>query len=241
MLAAVGLCACAAAAEAPQPPCAGVPLPRYPDIDAPPAVRVWERSAWNPPPCTGWQPLSQATVVATAARFGSAGGVDGLRRRIGAVSGLEGLRYWSTTSQRWQPLILTAWALSGPDLDRRRPDFSLDEIAAGRTLYLRQEDNIFGKAAYRLRIREVSATRLVFAAENAGAIRYLGIPAFQPGDIQSICFLEQESKDAWRYYSLARFGGPAGLLNEASLINRAVASYRYLAGIPADREPPAAR
>ena len=48
----------------------------------------------------------------------------------------------------------------------------------------------------------------------------------------------------WRYYSIARTGRNASRLatgHESSSINRAVAFYRSLAGIPTDQEPPAAR
>jgi hypothetical protein len=62
--------------------------------------------------------------------------------------------------------------------------------------------------------------------------------------MQSIYFLDRESDDVWRYYSIVRTGKNAnGLIagNEASSVNRAVAFYRYLAGIPTDQEPPAER
>jgi hypothetical protein len=73
-------------------------------------------------------------------------------------------------------------------------------------------------------------------------MRYLRMPIFRPGGMQSITFLDRESQDVWRYYSILRTGKNASLLaagHEASSINRAVAFYRYLAGIPTDKEPPA--
>jgi hypothetical protein len=182
--------------------------------------------------------------VVTVGRFRHSSGIEGLRRRIGAVSELAGMLYWSTTNQRWQPLIVDAYALSGPSGDQRRKDFSPDEIVESRSLYAQQEDNLFGKATYRIRIASASGDRLVVATENSSTIRYLSISLFPPGEIQTICFLERESKDVWRYYSIARTGKQASLLtsgHEGSLINRAVAAYRYMAGIPTDREPPASR
>jgi hypothetical protein len=62
--------------------------------------------------------------------------------------------------------------------------------------------------------------------------------------MQSIYFLDRESDGVWRYYSIARTGRNASRLaagHAASSINRAVAFYRALAGIPTDQEPPAAR
>jgi hypothetical protein len=170
--------------------------------------------------------------------------MDGLRRRIGAVSGLKGLLYWSTSGGRWQPLIVDASALSGPSPEQRRADFRVDEIAAGRTLYLLQEDNLAGKAVYRMEIVSLSPERLVFRTENQAPVRYLGLPILAAGEIQAATFLERERGGVWRYYSVVRTGKGASLLtggHEASIINRAVASFRHLAGIPADQEPPAAK
>jgi hypothetical protein len=80
--------------------------------------------------------------------------------------------YWSATRKQWQTLVLDAYASPGPDSDLRRPDFSVNELAEGRTLFFQQEDNVFGKAAYRMHIRSVSTGRLVFGVENASTIQY---------------------------------------------------------------------
>jgi hypothetical protein len=131
--------------------------------------------------------------------------------------------------------------LSEPVDDRRRKDFSPDEMAEGRSLYFQQEDNLSGKAIYRMRIRTVSPDRLVFDTENISAICYLLIPLFSPGDMQSIYFFDRESQDVWCYYSIVRMSQnacPLPAKNKASAINRAVAFYRYLVGIPTDMEPP---
>jgi hypothetical protein len=231
----------------PQPPCGGTTLPPYPDLENSPAVRVWDRAAsgrdWTPPACTGWTDPGFTTLVVTVARFRHESGVEGLLRRIGAISGLAGMRYWSTTHKRWQTLIIDAHALSGATRDRRREDFRPGEMTEGKSLYFQQEDNLSGEAIYRMRIREVSSDCLVYDTENTSTVRYLLMPLFQPGEIQSIYFLERESRDVWRYYSILRTGKHASLLTsgyEASSINRAVAYYRYLAGIPTEKEPPAA-
>jgi hypothetical protein len=95
-----------------------------------------------------------------------------------------------------------------------------------------------------MHITETSADRLVFDVENASIIRYLFVTLFHPGEVQSIYFLDRESAKVWRYYSIVRTGKNAnGLIagNESSAVNRAVAFYRYLVGIPSDQEPPAAR
>jgi len=62
--------------------------------------------------------------------------------------------------------------------------------------------------------------------------------------MQSIYFLDRESEGVWRCYSIVRAGKNANRLvegNGSSAINRAVAFYRFVAGIPTSQEPPAAR
>jgi hypothetical protein len=249
LLTLIPCCEVAAQADSgPQLPCGGEALPGYPEVDSSPTVKVWDRSElgreWLPPGCTGWSTPGFSTLVVTVARFQYGDDADSLLRHIGAISELAGTRYWSTTHKRWQTLIPKAYALSGPAGDQPRKDFSPDEMAEGQTLYFHQEDNLSGKAVYQMRILKVSPDRLVVSTENVSTLRYLLIPLFQPGEIQSVYFLERESPDVWRYYSIARTGKNASSLtagHEASSINRAVAYYRQMAGIPTDSEPPAAR
>jgi hypothetical protein len=170
-------------------------------------------------------------------------GVDGLRRRIGSVSQTAGMLYWSTTRKRWQTLILDAHAVLAPDQDHSRADFTLEEIAGGRTLFFHQKDNTFGQMTYRMYIRDCSAQRLVCEVENISTIRYLIGLVLHPREIQSLYYFNQDSANVWRYYAITRTNGGIGTLlkgREASIINRAVASYRHIVGIPTDQEPPAA-
>jgi hypothetical protein len=251
MAAAVLCCAVVHGAEmgaAPQPPCGGATFPAYPNAGDAPVVKTWDRSDlgrnWTPPACTGWTAPGFSTLVVVAARFRSADGFPGLLRHFGAISELTGMRYWSTTRKRWQTLIVDAYALSAETGNRRRKDFSMDEMAEGRSLYFQQADNVSGRAVYRMLVLTASPDRLVVETENVTTMRYLLLPVFPPGEMQSIYFLEREPDDVWRYYSISRTGRNASWLtagHEASSINRAVAFYRYLAGIPTDQEPPAAR
>jgi len=240
--------AVAVAEPGPQPPCGVESTPLYPDLEHSPAFKVWDRASmgrdWMPPACLGWSTPGFATLLTTVARFRYSGGANELLGRIGRISGLISIRYWSTTRQHWTPLIVSASALAGPQGARHRQDFSMPELAQGSTLYFQQSDNTSGKATYQLRIVGVSADRLIFETENITAMRYLLVPIFPPHEFQAIYFLERESPEVWRYYSIARTGKDAnGLANghDASTINRAMAFFRYLAGIPTDQEPPAAR
>jgi hypothetical protein len=232
----------------PQPPCGTDPFPPYPGLDSPPVVTFWSESefghSWRPPACTSWGEAGFSTLITTVGRFHYTSGLEGLRRHIGAISKLEGMRYWSTTHKQWQTLIVKAYALNGPPPSLRRPDFTPDEVREGQVLYLEQADNLSGRAVYRMHIAEASPDRLVFDIENVSVMRYFFVTLFDPGEMQSIYFLDRESDSIWRYYSIARTGRNASRLaagHESSSINRAVAFYRSLIGIPPDQEPPAAR
>jgi hypothetical protein len=232
----------------PRPPCGENPVPPYPGLDSPPIVKFWSESdfgrTWRPPACTGWAGMGYSTLITTVARFRSAAGAGGLLRRIGAILELTGMRYWSTTHKQWETLIVHAYASTGAPPAQRRADFTADEMKAGRVLYFEQVDNLSGSAIYRMHIAEASADRLVFDVENVSIMRRLLLTLFHPGEMQSVYFLNRQSASVWRYYSIARTGRNASRLtagHESSSINRAVAFYRSLVGIPTDQEPPAAR
>jgi hypothetical protein len=208
-------------------------------------VKFWRESAfghdWKPPACTSWAEAGFSTLTTTGARFRYTSGAEGLLGRIGGISELAGMRYWSTTHQRRQTLIVSANAVTG---NNRRQDFTPEEMREGKTVYFEQVDNLSGKAIYRMHIAEASADRIVFDVQNVSVMRYFFVTLFPPGEMQSVYFLDRESNDIWRYYSMARTGRNASRLatgHASSSINRAVAFYRSLVGIPTDQEPPAAR
>ena len=236
------------AQSGPQPPCGVDSIPPHPSLADSPAVKFWHPAElgehWRPPACTGWTGEGFSTLVTTAARFRHASGMEGLLLQSGAISSLVGVRYWSTTHKQWQTLIPDAYAVTSAQGTQRRKDFTVEELTPGNVLYFQQADNLSGKAIFRLHIAEATEDRLVFDVANVTLMRYLFIPLFHPGEMQSIYYLDRESDEVWRYYSMARTGKNASSLtigHEASWINRSVAFFRRVAGVPTDREPPAAR
>ena len=232
----------------PLPPCGTEPNPAYPDVDRQSIVKSWSKSdlgrGWRPPVCTGWTEVGFSTLVTISARFSYTSETDSLLHHIGAISQLSGLRYWSTTHKQWRTLIANAYALDDSKPAHGRQDFTSSELKEGKVLYFEQVDNLSGKATYRMHIIEASANRIVFDVENVSTLRYYFIPIFHPGELQSMYFLDRESDKVWRYYSIVRTGKNAnGLIagSESSSLNRAVAFYRFLVGIPTTQEPPAAR
>ena len=194
----------------PQLPCGREAVPSYPDLSDAPTVTYWGRSSmgsdWKPPACTGWTAEGFSTLVTTVGRLRAPPGTEGLLRRIGAISQLPGVRYWSTTHSRWQTLIVDAHALTGSLGEHSRVDFSPDEIKAGAVSYYEQRDNLAGQAVYRMHIIEASENRIVFEVENVTTMRYVLVPLFRPGELQTIYFLDRDMQDVWRYYAVSRTG-----------------------------------
>jgi hypothetical protein len=232
----------------PKPPCSNEVNPRYPDLDRPVALKSWSAAEvgreWEPPTCLSWDSNGFTTLVTTVATFRSQAEEAGFLHNFGAISQWKGLRYWSVTHKQWRTLITDGYALSAPQGGQRRADFAANEMAQGNVLYFEQENNLTGKGTYRMQIARASNDHIEIKIDNASAIRYLLVPVLHTGDLQSVYFLDRESGDNWRYYSIVRTGKSASRLlagNGSSAINRTVAAYRHIVGIPDTTEPPAAR
>jgi hypothetical protein len=224
--------------------------PGFPSVGSPPRIATWNESElkqgqWQPPACTGWPATSSSRlVVAVAGSVRSDGSIDQLLARIAAISKARDIQYWSTTDKSWRPLAYDASALTGPDAKGRRADFSVAELSKGAQLYYWENDSRSGEIIYRLNVRERSPERAVIASGNVIAVRRFLMTLFPPGTLQSVVFIQRLSSHSWGIYILSRIDNEASLLaegHEASYINRAVALYRQIAGIPTNAEPPAAR
>ncbi len=240
------LAAMAQAADGPQPPCAGEALPAYPPAGQPPVARAWFAEelgeAWMPDACLGWPGGAGLVVVALAGRFAEDQGMAAIQRRLGAISAQNGILYWSATRQVWRPLFAETWALSGPDRERRRGDFPPEQLTPGSELFVWQKpSDPYSGGVYRLSLIASSGQQLELAEVNVTPQTFLGMTVFPVGGQQARLWIEAEVPGRYRYYAISRLSGtlPFGL-PRASAINRAVALFRYAAGIATDLEPPAA-
>ena len=110
-------------------------------------------------------------------------------------------------------------------------------------LYYWMDDSRSGSVVYRMHVHERDPQRLVLASENASPVQARFVTLFPPGAMQTVEFLERRGADLWEYYLLTRIDQHASIFadgNEASYINRAIARYRQIAGIPTEQQPPAA-
>jgi hypothetical protein len=186
---------------------------------------------------------SAATWITVASIVQSSNNLDAFIERFGSVSTLLAVRYWSTTEQKWRPLVLSASAIASSNATTPRADYSLAELVTGEDRYYSVTDSRSGRAVtYRLRLWPSQPTGLVVEIANVDAIKQWGITLYAPGGLHTLYFLRKQSPAAWAYYSITRIL-PNSFLAEGhdkSFINRAVAVYRHIVGLPTDAEPPSA-
>jgi hypothetical protein len=192
--------------------------------------------------CTGIPDGEFKMVVAVSGTFRFDGDADKLLERLGAASAMQGIRYWSVTDKKWRELITESGAVDSPSSTQRRGDFTAAEMKQGKDLYFVQRDSrSTGEVVYRMRVLEAAKDRLVIETENVSRVRSYIFTLFKPGELRTIHYLSRQSPGVWNYYALTLIGASQSDSHAPSLINRAVALYRYVAGQPTDQEPPLAR
>lgn len=243
-----------------QPPCEGNSVPGYGRPGQAPTYAILDSTTidqvgWKVPVCTGWPPAARSqAVVAVAGSFNFSGPIDVLLGRIAAISQLPHDFYWSASTPGWRPIATDAYALTGADPARRGPDFSPSKLVTGAQLYYWENDSRTGKGIYRMTVRERADDHVVIATENLTPIAFalygISLAMSKPGQTQNELFLTRTSPDVWAVFILVRLGDgsvPWFLPRskeealDKSLANHAVATFRRIAGIPTNLEPPAIR
>lgn len=225
--------------------CAMPQEPPAAEVGAEPRIRVWSDKSladWLPPACTGWAPQKSGAVVALSGSFRHEGDASVLLRRLGAVSSLRGLRYWSVSDRDWRVLVTDAAALETGNPERRRADFSPAEIRTGSEMHFTQADSrSSAEVRYRLRVLASGGDRIAVTTENTSPVKLMLFTLFDPGELRAAYFLEHRGGGIWNLYALSTAAGSSAAGNEASLINRAAAFYRHFSGMAGDARPPMAR
>lgn len=242
----------AIAQNLPVPPCAGSPYPAAGAVGESLNQLVWIGAEvpddWSPPGCTGWAEGPSRALLAAAGRFRMAGDSSTMAARLAAISGLEDLVYWSSSRGRWRNLFREAVALSGPDAQTPREDFAADDLVPGAGLYyLSEEDNPTAAVFYQMLVHERTEDRLLVETVNRSSLQakllFIRREVAAPGEFRQLYYIEREAGEVWRFYALMRMTGAGGLAgtSAANYRNRTEAYFRYLAGLPMTREPPASR
>jgi hypothetical protein len=230
-----------------EPTClsAGVP-PLYAPLNAPPIAQATRVPSGAAPPagasCFGKSDPA-ATWVTVASIVQTSDSQSAYIERFGSISRLRAVQYWSTTDQKWRPMVSSASAIVSTNSRLPRADYSLAELVTGEDRYYSMTDSRLGRAVtYRLRLWQSQPTGLVVEIANVDAIKQWGITLYAPGGLHTLYFLKKQSPAIWAYYSITRIV-PNSFLAEGhdkSYINRAVALYRHIVGLPTDAEPPSA-
>ncbi|MDX1375963.1 MAG: DUF6675 family protein [Burkholderiales bacterium] len=246
-LAAAGmLLALGAQAQAqPVPPCRASETqvhPAFGPLDGAPNVASWrDIDLSGAPACLGPLRAPMEVVIALAGRFRAPLSLEDMARRVGAISHTEGLRYWSVTDEGWRTLLSEAYAVRGAESEARRADFSAAEVLSGEPLYTLQRDTrTTGPNRYRLVGRRAGPNRIVVESANVTPLRFVFVELYAPEALRVVHILERLEPGVWAAYTVSAVR--SGTLEQAprSVINRAAAYYRYLAGVPSDRDPPLA-
>jgi hypothetical protein len=154
---------------------------------------------------------------------------------------MKGIRYWSVTKKRWADLITHASALNGPR-GGERADFAAADMRTGEDLaFVQRDTGSTDEVVYRMRIVKAEEEQIIVEVENVTPLKFIVVTLFEPGELRTAHFLTRGADDVWNYYLLTAVNGSKAEGFKASIINRAAALYRHIAGQQTDREPPVAR
>jgi hypothetical protein len=223
----------------------GVP-PLFAPLNAPPIAQAIRVPTGAAPPagasCFGKSDSAVWITVASIVRTSDS--QTTFIERFGSISALSAVQYWSTTDQKWRPMVSSASAIVSASSTLPRADYSPAELVTGEDRYYSMSDTRSGRAVtYRLRLWQNQPAELVVDITNVDAIKQWGITLYAPGGLHTLYFLKKQSPDIWAYYSITRVVPNSFLAagHDKSYINRAVALYRYIVGLQTDAEPPSAR
>lgn len=229
----------------PHPACEAGATGSFPAPGTPPIIKVVrgdDLAHWTPP--CHWMAESKSTlVVALTGSFRFDGPMTAIVKKIGQLSALKQVRYWSVTDKKWGPLVLDGGALLGPNPDQRRNDFEAPELVQDANLFYWENDPRFGKAVYNLRVLDKTPDAVVVGTQNVTSLRRFLFTLFKPGALQSILMIQRVSPGVVRVDILNRTTDGISSLargHEDSYANRENALFRYLAGAKTDAEPPIA-
>lgn len=209
-----------------------------------PAVRIYRaedlaHAKWEPPACSGWNiDAPTRLIVEMTGSFRFDGSLEDLIARVGAISNLRSIRYWSTTASKWRPLFNDASALKSQSPSDHRVDFAAHELTRGTPLYYWVDDSRLGDIVYKVQEKTDGPSRAIILTENVNVIDPYFVRVFEPGDLHSMDVLSQISPGLWRIYSVSRIGRGSPLLavaSDRSFVNRASALFNYIANTPLPR------
>ena len=223
--------------------CGNAPPPAYPAPDKPALVQSWLRGGHQDgalPDCSGLRTHDFELLVRVTARFASPLDAAAMVGRLGAVSSLKGMDYWSYSEKKRQLLIRESFAVDLPGSMKPRADFGVAELRSGAVLFFAQSDNRAATLVpYSLQLLSAGHERLVLRVENIGDLRYMGLKVVAAHEMQWVMALEPLATGHWGYRSLlgiGRLGLGGAEQHRLSNLARSVALFDHLARCQTDIE-----
>lgn len=189
-----GLCAAAAPLPLrawgadPVPQCGKAAPPAYPPVDKPPLIQCWVDGLRQDGPLPDCSPLRQqdaVLVIRLTASYVAPGTLDDQLARVGAVSVLKGMPYWSFTDKQRQPLIREAYAIESAESMKPRADFSVGELKRGQDVFFAHSDNRSSALVpFVMRLTQQDATGFALRVESLGDIKFMGFTVLAAHEIQ---------------------------------------------------------
>ena len=226
------------------PPCEGTPQPAYAHPGGAPAIASWTESdnaAWQASPCLRWTADRTRLVTALSASL-HADSLDELLARYGALSRYRSIRFWSIMHQAWENFVTAAGFTDGPDARFTYPDLVPDDFQTGKEFYYYEIDRA-GRTLHQMTVRHRSDSKAEITTENLTAVRFGIFTIFEPHALKTATFIERQATGEWGYYQTIGVGQGSDFIavrSTSPYINRLIAFYRYMAGIPTDSLPPVA-
>jgi hypothetical protein len=221
-------------------------LPAYTQPGGSPTIAVWteadaNRAPWQGAPCLHWTSGQTRMVTALAASI-AANSLDELLDRYGSLSTYKSIRFWSVMHQTWEDLVVSAGFVDGPQANYSQRDQTSADFQTGRVLYY-YEISPAGRTLHRLTVQRRTQDEVVVSTENISPVKVALFTIFQPQALQTATFIQRKGPNAWGYYQAIKLGEGSDFIavrSPSPYINRLVAMYRYMTGIPTDSLPPVA-
>jgi len=187
-----------------------------------------------PPDCTGLGRRDPELLIRVVGSYVAPGDMAAQLLRLGAVSMLKGMPYWSFTDRKRLTLIHEAFAVDSLASLRPRADFTLEELQRGDELYFLQRDNRSSALVpYGLRVLPTGPESVLLRVENAGDVKMMGLTFLGAREVQWAVTLERLGGTRYGYRSLLavqRLRIGSADKHRLSNLARAVAMFDLLAG-----------
>ena len=208
----------------------------FPSASAPPKVSVLkgaDATSWQPPTGAGWPAQHAKLVVILAGTFRFPGTMNDLLGRIGRVSELRTITYWSAGDGKTVALAKDASALNTPNAKDRRDDFNSSELKVGEHLYYWQDDELTGPTIHELQVHQRDSSHAVVATTNVTSVRKSIFTLFEPGASRSAIVIDRASAGLFHACMVATaLEGASGLVtgHQDVYVRREQALFRFLSG-----------